>query len=354
MPNHINLEMDSKISHIAVLGAGSWGTALAVVLGKKGYKVSLWARRTELAQDINVCRENTKYLPGVIIPKEVTVSDDLKGTVEGANLIVLSVPSQSVREIARTMKPYLAPNTIIVNTAKGIENGTLLRLSQVLQEELPKEFYNSITILSGPSHAEEVGQDLPTTVVVAANNLDVAEKVQDIFMTPYFRVYTSLDLPGVEIAGALKNVIALGTGIADGLGYGDNTKAALITRGLAEITRLGVAMEADSQTFAGLAGIGDLIVTCTSMHSRNRRAGIQIGQGRSLEDVLKSSGMVVEGVTTTKAAHFLAQKFNVEMPIMEQAYSVLFEGIDPREAVICLMSRSKAHEGEKDFLALRY
>jgi len=337
---------------IAVLGAGSWGTALAVLLAEKGFPVSLWARRKEQVEKINEHRENIKYLPGVKIPQQVKAADDIEKTIVDAELVVLAVPAQSLREVARKIKSLLRPETIIVNTAKGIEKDSLLRLSQVLSQELVAPSAENIAVLSGPSHAEEVGMKFPTAVVVAAANKVVAEMIQDIFMAEFFRVYVNMDLLGVEISGALKNVIALGTGISDGLGYGDNTKAAMITRGLAEITRLGVAMGANARTFAGLAGMGDLVVTCTSMHSRNRRAGIQIGQGQHLKDVQKNMGMVIEGVDTTRAAYFLAQKHRVEMPITEQAYKVIFEGKNAREAVVSLMTRSKAHEGEKDMLYL--
>lgn len=335
---------------IAVLGAGSWGTALAVLLGEKGNSVGLWARKEELAGAIRQDGENKRYLPGVKIPHQVKVNTDLERVISDVDLVVLAVPSHSVREVARVINPFLPPRTLVVNTAKGMENHSLLRLSQVLMEELPEEFFGRVAVLSGPSHAEEVGLSLPTAVVVSSTDISTAEQVQDIFMAKYFRVYTNLDLAGVEISGALKNVIALGTGIADGLGYGDNTKAAMMTRGLAEITRLGLAMGAEAQTFAGLAGIGDLVVTCTSMHSRNRRAGIQLGQGKPLEEVLKNMGMVVEGVNTTRVAYDLARKFQVEMPITEETHKVLFEKKNPREAVVCLMTRSKTHEGEKEML----
>lgn len=337
---------------IAVLGAGSWGTALAVLLGKKGYRVRLWARQEERAEEIRKNRENKKYLPGVIVPTQVEVETDLPAVLEGSDLVVLSVPSHGVRELARSIRGIFPPDAVVVNTAKGMEGTTLLRISQVLEEELGHKFRERISVLSGPSHAEEVGANLPTAVVVSAFSPMAAERVQDIFMSPCFRVYTNMDMVGVEISGALKNVIALGTGISDGLGYGDNTKAAMITRGVAEIARLGLVMGAEMQTFAGLAGIGDLVVTCTSMHSRNRRAGIQLGQGEPLEQVLKNMGMVVEGVNATRVARKLARKFGVEMPIVEETYQVLFEGKDTREAVFSLMTRSKTHEGEKELLHL--
>lgn len=336
---------------IAVLGAGSWGTALAVLLANNGHKVFIWARDPEQCEKISRTRENHKYLPGISLPHQVTILNDLREVLLVQDLIVLAVPSHSVRELAREISSRISSNTIIVNTAKGFEPKSFIRLSQVLQEELPLFSLDNITLLSGPSHAEEVGRNLPTAVVVAANNKRVAERIQDIFMNHSFRVYINLDITGVEIAGALKNVIALGTGISDGLGYGDNAKAALITRGLAEITRLGVGLGAEVQTFSGLAGLGDLVVTCTSMHSRNRRAGIQIGQGQALNQVLHNMGMVVEGINTTQAAYHLAHRSGIVMPITEQMFKVLFEGKDPKEAVISLMSRSKTHEGEREMLS---
>lgn len=336
---------------IAVLGAGSWGTALAVLLSEKGYHVRLWARDTSQWETMVKTGENTKYLPGVMLPPNLMIHHDLRETLTGHNIVLLAVPSHSVREVAKRISSYVRPDTIIINTAKGFEPESFIRLSLVLKEELPAFAGENITILSGPSHAEEVGRRLPTAVVVSAHDKRIGERIQDIFMTPYFRVYLNLDMTGVEIAGALKNVIALGTGICDGLGYGDNAKAALITRGLAEITRLGVSLGAEVQTFAGLAGLGDLVVTCTSMHSRNRRAGMQIGQGQCLSQVLKNMGMVVEGVNTTRAAFYLAQKHGIVMPITEQMFMVLFKEKSPEEAVVSLMSRSKTHENEKELLA---
>ncbi len=329
---------------VGVLGAGSWGTALAVVLAKKGYKVCLYGRRPEIISQLGSSRQNDRYLPGVEFPAGVVPTSDLTLALDKAGLIVLAVPSHAVRETARLLQPLLRSGTVVVNTAKGIEEETHLRLSQVLREELPAV---EPVVLSGPSHAEEVGLDVPTAVVAACRQRKLAEKVQNYFMTPNLRVYTNPDVTGVELGGALKNVIALCTGIADGLGFGDNTKAALMTRGLAEIGRLGVAMGAKALTFAGLTGVGDLIVTCTSMHSRNRRAGILLGQGTPLAQVLQEIGMVVEGVRTTRGAYFLAQKYKVEMPIVEQAYQVLFEGASPYQAVRNLMQRGRTHEIEE-------
>lgn len=330
------------MAKITVYGAGSWGTALAVSMGKAGHHVALVGRNPEEMRLMHERRENIKYLPGVTLPQTVEASTHLHEL--DSEMVVLSVPSHSVRGAAQLIKPYLRQGSIIVNTAKGLEVETHRRLSQVLTEELPT---HPIVVLSGPSHAEEVGRDMPTTVVVASNNLEAAEKVQDLMMTPKFRVYTNPDGVGVELGGALKNVIALCTGIAEGLGFGDNTKAALMTRGLAEIARLGVAMGGNALTFAGLAGVGDLIVTCTSPHSRNRRAGVALGQGKPLNQVLEEVGMVVEGVRTTRVAYELSRLHGISMPIIEQAYHVLFEGADPKVAVSTLMMRGKKHELEE-------
>lgn len=329
---------------VAVIGAGSWGTALAVLLAQKGYAVWLYARQEAVVARLNAEHENTRYLPGVALPERIEVTADLVQALTGAGLVVLAVPSHAVRQTASQIKPLLPSDALLVNTAKGIEQETLLRLSQVIGEKLPQ---HRLVVLSGPSHAEEVGRQVPTTVVAASVNRAAAEAAQEYFMTPAFRVYTNPDVAGVELGGALKNVIALCTGITEGLGFGDNTKAALMTRGLAEIGRLGVVMGAQALTFAGLTGVGDLIVTCTSMHSRNRRAGILLGQGKPLAEVLNEVGMVVEGVKTTRGAYFLAQRFQVEMPIVEQAYKVLFEGYDPRKTVQNLMQRGRTHEIEE-------
>lgn len=332
--------MTAKVS---IIGAGSWGTANAISLAKKDVEVKLWVREEEILNTIESARENTTYLPGVIIPKNVKPSNDLEYCCKDSEIIVIGTPSHIVRDITSKIAPYINKDQTIVNLAKGIENDTLLRMSQVIEEFLPQ---NNIVVLSGPSHAEEVARDIPTTVVVSSKSRKSAEFVQDTFMTPKFRVYTNPDLIGVELGGALKNIIALGAGVIDGLGYGDNTKAAIMTRGIVEISRLGYALGARINTFAGLAGIGDLIVTCTSMHSRNRRAGIAIGQGKSLEEVVGSSKMVVEGVRTTKSAYELAKKQSVEMPITEEIYNVLYNGIDVKTSVISLMMRNKTHEME--------
>ena len=327
--------------NIAVYGAGSWGSALAVLLANAGHQVALIGRHPEEMDLMRKQRENARYLPGVVLPPGLLPTTDLK--LLNADLVVFSVPSHSVREAARMVKPYLKAGCIVVNTAKGMEEGTHFRLSEVLIQELPQ---NPIAVLSGPSHAEEVGRDMPTTVVVASD-VGTAKAVQDLMMTPKFRVYTNPDVIGVELGGALKNVIALCTGIAEGLGFGDNTKAALMTRGLAEIARLGVALGGHPLTFAGLSGVGDLIVTCTSLHSRNRRAGVALGQGKPLETVLREVGMVVEGVRAARIAYQLSVEKHISMPITEQAYKVLFEGADPKVAVADLMLRGKRHELEE-------
>ena len=329
---------------VCVLGAGSWGSALALVLAKNGYDVSLWTRDKEQADSINKTKENTDYLPGVLFPNNIKVTTNIEDSVSNSKLIVLAVPSQAIRGISKQIKPFVKDEQILVDVAKGLEKGTGLRLSEVCREELPN---NPYVTLSGPSHAEEVARDIPTTVVVASEDLEIAQKVQDIFMSPKFRVYTNPDIVGVELGGALKNIIAFGAGICDGLGLGDNAKAALMTRGIREISRLGVAMGANTSTFSGLSGIGDLIVTCTSMHSRNRRAGILIGQGKSLEETLKEVKMVVEGITATEVAYEVAKELNVDMPITNAIYSVLHGGCSANKVVMELMMRNKTHEIEE-------
>lgn len=329
---------------ICVLGAGSWGSALALELAKKGYEISMWTKNQEQAESIKLTRENKNYLPGILFPENIGLTTDIEEAIKGSTVIVLAVPSQAIRSICSKIKPFVKDEQILVDVAKGLEKGTGLRLSEVCKEELPN---NPYVTLSGPSHAEEVARDIPTTVVVASEDLNVAKKIQDIFMSPEFRVYTNPDIVGVELGGALKNIIAFGAGICDGLGYGDNAKAALMTRGISEIGRLGVAMGANKLTFAGLSGIGDLIVTCTSMHSRNRRAGILIGQGKSLEETLEEVKMVVEGITATDVAHKVAKELNIDMPITNAIYSVLYEGLDPKEVGIALMMRDKTHEMEE-------
>jgi len=287
------------------------------------------------------CREQKSKLPGVILPESVLFTTELREAVEGMDLLVLAVPSPFTRSTARRMKELAAPGQIVVNVAKGIEEGTLMTLSQIIEEEIPQA---DVAVLSGPSHAEEVGKGLPTTIVAGARSRSTAEYVQNLFMSPVFRVYTSPDVLGIELGAALKNVVALAAGIADGLGYGDNTKAALITRGITEIARLGTAMGGRFETFCGLSGIGDLIVTCASMHSRNRRAGILIGKGYSMEEAMKEVQMVVEGVYSAKAAMGLAKKYGIQLPIIEQVNEVLFCGKPAADAVKDLMLRDKKIE----------
>ncbi len=334
------------MKHVAVLGAGSWGTALAVTLARKGLLVNLWARRQEQVDEINTLRENVKYLPGVVLPDNIKATTNLEEALANTEDIVLAVPSHSTRNIIQMIKNYLKPNSAIINTAKGIEPETLLRLSQVAEEEIPG-ISSRFAVLSGPSHAEEVGKAMPTAVVVASSSRKTAERFQELFFSPTFRVYTNPDVIGVEVSGALKNVIALATGISVGLGFGDNTAAALVTRGMTEIARLGVKMGANPLTFAGLTGIGDLVVTCTSRHSRNRRTGIALGQGQTLEDILAEMNMAVEGVRTTKAIIKLKEKYNVSLPISEEVYKVLFQGVNPKEGVVNLMTRDPVKEIEE-------
>ena len=326
---------------IGVIGAGSWGTALAVTLSDKGHSVKIWDLDKDHLDSMAKERENRKYLPGVKFGDNLETAADLKKVTDGADLILFSVPAQHFRSAFENALPYLKPEMILVNVAKGIEQKTLKRLSEIAAESMPDAKY---VVLSGPSHAEEVGIKLPTTVSVASKDMKLAEEVQDIFMTDRFRVYTSTDVTGLELGGALKNIIALGAGISDGMGFGDNAKAALMTRGIVEITRLGVALGAKPETFAGLAGVGDLIVTCTSMHSRNRRCGIMIGEGLDPKEAVKRVGMVVEGMFTAEAAYELARQVGVEMPITEQIYKAINGQTDPRDAVNSLMTRERKEE----------
>ncbi|SFF04535.1 glycerol-3-phosphate dehydrogenase (NAD(P)+) [Paenibacillus catalpae] len=330
----------------AVLVAGSWGTALAAVLAGNGYDVKLWTRSAEHAEQMNASRTNEKYLPGAALPSSLHATTDMREALESAELALFVAPSSAMRAVAKQAAPYLAEETLVVHATKGFEADTLKRMTTVLSEELERPA-EEIVVLSGPSHAEEVIRRQPTTVVVASADLKAAEKAQDAFMSTYFRVYTNPDVVGVEVAGAIKNIIALGAGLSDGLGFGDNAKAALITRGLAEISRLGTAMGANPLTFAGLAGVGDLVVTCTSQHSRNWRAGSMLADGTPLEEVLERMGMVVEGVRTTRAANELAKQYDVRMPITAELYSVLFANNSPKSAVENLMGRLKTHEIEQ-------
>lgn len=331
---------------VAVLGAGSWGTALSIVLADNGHQVGLWAHRKTLADEINEHHTNERFLKGITIPETIEANDQLASVVEGVDHIVLVVPTKAIREVCQNLVKVLDRKVVITHASKGIEPTTYKRVSEIIREEIPASHYKDVVVLSGPSHAEEVSLRQPTTVTVSSEHLEVAQSVQDLFMNKQFRVYTSPDLVGVELGGALKNIIALGAGISDGLGYGDNAKAALITRGLAEIARLGTSMGANPLTFSGLTGIGDLIVTCTSSHSRNWRAGYKLGQGYPLEEVLEQMGMVVEGVRTTKAAYQLSLSQEVEMPITEGIYQILFDSQDPRDVVDQLMTRIRRREME--------
>lgn len=329
------------MSKVAFLGAGSFGTSLGILLGNKGVTVSLWDRDENVIEDINVNRRNDKYIKDLNIPTKVTAYKDLDEALEGADYVVLAVPSHVIRTACKSLKGKISKDVIIINIAKGIEEGTNLRLSQVINEELPE---NKVVVLSGPSHAEEVSKGIPTTLVASSEDMECAEKVQDLFMDKNFRIYTNDDIIGVEIGGAVKNIIALASGVCDGIGYGDNSKAALMTRGMAEIARIGVKMGGRAETFFGLTGMGDLIVTCTSMHSRNRRAGILIGQGKTAEEAIEEVGMVVEGIKACKAFYELKEKEGVTMPITDIAYKVLFKGEKAEKAVSLLMERDKKKE----------
>ena len=325
---------------ISVIGSGSWGTAISVILAKNGHNVKLWSRSQQTTDELSTTHENKKYLPEVEIPCNVTFTSDISKCAK-ADVVVMATPSHTIRSVASQLSPFVADGQIIVSISKGFDEEKYMRLSQVIQEEIPNA---TIAAMSGPSHAEEVSKGLPTTNVVANEDINVAKYIQSIFNSESFRIYSSDDIIGVELGGALKNVIALCAGISDGLGYGDNTKAALMTRGIAEIMRLGVAMGARFETFSGLSGIGDLIVTCTSMHSRNRRAGIIIGQGKTAEEAQKEVKMVVEGIKTAKAVHFLAEKYGIEMPISNEAYKVLFENMPATDCVKNLMTRDMRNE----------
>jgi len=326
---------------IAVIGAGSWGTALAITLSNKGHEVKIWDVNKEHLQELRDNRENVRYLPGIKFSEKLQPVDTVAEAIDDARMVLFSAPAQHFRSALDYALPYISQDMIIVNVAKGIEQKTLKRMSEIAHDKMANMKY---VTLSGPSHAEEVGLAMPTTVVVASADIKLAEYVQDIFMTDKFRVYTSSDVIGVELGGALKNIIALGAGISDGMGYGDNAKAAMMTRGIAEIARLGVKLGADVHTFSGLTGIGDLVVTCTSMHSRNRRCGIMIGEGMRPKDATEKVGMVVEGMFTTEAAYELAQREGVEMPITEGIYAVINDKIDARDAVNQLMTRDRKSE----------
>lgn len=330
--------MENKVT---VLGGGSWGTAIAISLSSKGIETGLWDIDRAHVESMIETRENKKFLPGTTFPEKLTVYRDEAEALEGSNVVIFAVPAQFFRSAATAAAPLLGKDITIVNVAKGIEQHSLMRLSEIGAELLPGYPY---VVISGPSHAEEVCLGLPTTLVSASKDPEAAKRIQDLFMSDVLRVYTGEDVCGVEFGGALKNIIALGAGISDGLGYGDNTKAALMTRGLAEMERLGVAAGAKESTFAGLTGIGDLIVTCTSMHSRNRRCGIMIGEGMDPKEATEKVGMVVEGMFTCEAAYELAKKYNVEMPITSGIYAIINKGADPGEVVNKLMTRERKSE----------
>ena len=328
------------MKNIAVIGAGGWGLALGLLLNDEGHKVTFWCYDEREKNDILQHRENKRCLPGIKIPLEVAFTTDMGQALESADVAIIAVPSKAIRTTAKAMAPFIPEKAIVVNVSKGIEEESLMRLSQVIEDVLP----NNVVVLSGPSHAEEVARHIPTTVVVSSNHMESAVEIQDLFMNKYFRVYTNEDLIGIELGGALKHVIALAAGIVEGIGYGDNTMAALITRGMTEIARLGIAMGGKPSTFAGLTGIGDLIVTCTSGHSRNRRAGELLGQGYTIEEAMEKVNMVVEGVPTTKAGYALMKKYDVEMPILNAIYAALFEKASVAETIDALMMRDKKNE----------
>lgn len=327
--------------NVAVIGAGSWGTALALLLARKGVSVNLWAHRQEHVDQMCVCRENRTYLPGFFFPDQITVTSDLEKTVIEATTVVMVVPSHVFRSVFSRMKQFLPDGVTIVSASKGIENDTLMTMTQVMEDEFPLDRY---AVLSGPSFAREVAEEKPTAVTVAAKDIRIAEKVQDVFFTGRFRVYTSTDVMGVELGGPLKNIVAIAAGICDGLGYGTNTRAALITRGLAEITRLAVKMGASPLTMAGLAGLGDLVLTCTGDLSRNRSVGLKLGQGMTIDAIQGEMQMVAEGVKTTRSAWYLAHKMGVEMPILEQVYQVLYQGKSCADATHELLERVGKNE----------
>jgi glycerol-3-phosphate dehydrogenase (NAD(P)+) len=330
--------------NVCIVGAGSMGTAISILLSNNGHSVKIWSPFADEVEMLNKEKEHKQRLPGVSVPDSVYCTTDIEEALKDSDVVVLAVPAQTTRENSRNISRYIKKDQLVVTCSKGIEESTCMILSDVMKQEIPQA---RIGVLSGPSHAEEIARNVPTAVVAASEEKEAAELIQDIFMGSNFRVYTNPDIIGVELGGALKNIIALCAGISDGLGFGDNTKAALMTRGITEIARLGKAMGAKPQTFNGLTGIGDLIVTCTSMHSRNRRAGILIGQGKTVKEALEEVKMVVEGVASTKPAYELGLRLDVSMPITTEAYNILFRDKDPRQAVVDLMTRDKRHELEE-------
>lgn len=332
---------------IGIIGGGGWGTALAKVCAEKGHEVGIWVLEAEVAEEINNSHTNQTFLPGAVLPKSINASTSFQEIVTGKKYLFAVVPSQWMRKVAGQMAPYVGKNAIVINAAKGLEVESLKMMTEVLTEELPMVNPNAILALSGPNHAEEVARNIPSVTVVATPALKYAEEVQDLLISPLFRVYTNPDRIGTQLGGALKNILALAGGISEGLGFGDNTKAALVTRGLVEMARLGAAMGAQTPTFAGLSGIGDLFVTVSSKHSRNSWAGRELGQGRALDEIISSTKMVIEGVSTTRAAYQLARRLKIEMPITTITHQVLFEGISPRDGVRQLMERIPTHEMEE-------
>jgi glycerol-3-phosphate dehydrogenase (NAD(P)+) len=329
---------------ISVLGAGGWGTTLAILLHYNGHNVTLWEYKKSYAKELIKKRINTDYLPGIKIPKEIIITHDLEESTDDKNLIVLAVPSQFLRGVVKNINYPKIEDTILVSVSKGIEKNTLMTMSQLIKDIFPHLSENQIGVISGPSHAEEVSKRVPTAVVAASSDMETSKTIQAAFMTSYFRIYASTDILGVELGGAFKNIIAIGAGIIDGAGFGDNTKAAIMTRGVAEISRLGLAMGARPETFAGLSGMGDLIVTCMSRHSRNRYVGEQIGKGKTLKEILKSMDQVAEGVETTRSARQLALKNKIETPITNEVYKILYEDKDPVKATTDLMTRDMKSE----------
>jgi glycerol-3-phosphate dehydrogenase (NAD(P)+) len=338
-------------SKVAVLGAGAWGTALAKLLADKGDVVSLWSRRQDLSDAIGVARENARYLPGAPLPKNLTATHDLGEALDGARMVVFVVPSHATREVARAAATHVRSGVPIVSATKGIENDSLMFMDEVLASELPPHARDHLAFLSGPSFAKELAQELPTAVVIAAREDEVRAQVMKRFHTPFMRTYASDDVPGVECGGALKNVVAIAAGVVDGMGFGHNTRAALITRGLAEIAKVAMARGGSALTLAGLAGMGDLVLTCTGELSRNRTVGFELGKGRKLVDILAGLGHVAEGVKTAKSAQQLAKKLEVEMPITSEVYAVLYEDKPVRQAVADLMARELGHEFDPGAIA---
>lgn len=341
----------NNINKIAVIGAGSWGTALAILLGQKYHNVQLWAHRKAHSDDLRNALENVKYLPGIAFPDSINVTDNLKSAVEGAAVVVMVVPSHSYREVFTSLVPFLQRGCRVVSAVKGIENDTLKTMTQIMEEILIHHFKSDsdykpsqnndieFGVLSGPSFAKEVANGVPTAVTIGFKNLEVAKEIQQLFVTDFFRVYASTDIIGLEVSAALKNIIAIATGVCDGLGYGLNTRAALITRGLAEITRLGCALGAEETTFSGLSGVGDLLLTCTGSLSRNRTVGLKLGEGKKLDQIKNEMEMVAEGIKTTRSVYDMAKRMDVDMPILEQVYKIIYEDKKSSTAVIDLLKR---------------